>query len=72
MNIYKKDLEMEMKEPEYNFKLDSYSDHIKAVLKEMITDPVFSDVTLVFDDLQIKSTFYKLIHQSPLFYISMG
>ena len=54
MNIYKKDLEMEMKEPEYNFKLDSYSDHIKAVLKEMITDPVFSDVTLVFDDLQIK------------------
>ena len=44
---------MEMEEPECNFKLDAYSDHVKAVLKEMITDSVFSDVTLVFGDLQI-------------------
>ena len=42
-----------MTDSEYNFKLDSYPDHVKAVLKEMVTDSVFSDVTLVFDDLQI-------------------
>ena len=38
---------------EYNLKLDSYPDHVKGLLKEIITDPVFKDVTLVFDDLQI-------------------
>ena len=45
-----------MTDSEYNFKLDSYPDHVKAVLKEMVTDSVFSDVTLVFDDLQIMKT----------------
>ena len=42
-----------MTDSEYNLKLDSYPDHVKGLLKEIITDPVFKDVTLVFDDLQI-------------------
>ena len=45
--------DLEMMDSEYNFKLDSYPDHVKAVLKEIVSDSVFSDVTLVFDDFQI-------------------
>ena len=45
--------DLEMTDSEYDFKLDSYPNHVKEVLKEMVTDSVFSDVTLVFDDLQI-------------------
>ena len=34
------------------FKLQEYSDHVKELLREIITDPVFSDVTLIFDDFK--------------------
>ena len=42
-----------MTDSDYTLNLYSYPNHVKELLKEVITDPVFSDVTLVFDDLQI-------------------
>ena len=41
-----------MTDSDYTLNLDSYPNHVKELLREVITDPVFSDVTLVFDDLQ--------------------
>ena len=52
----------------YNLKWDTYSDHLKSMMKELMTNEDFSDVTLVTEDKkQIKAHLHILRTFSPFF-----
>ena len=52
----------------YNLTWSSYSDHLKSMMKELMMNEDFSDVTLVTEDKkQIKANIYILTACSPVF-----
>ena len=52
----------------YSLKWDSYSDHLKSMMRELLMNEDFSDVTLVTEDKkQIKGNISILSACSPVF-----
>ena len=57
-----------MYQEKYNLKWDTYSDHLKGMMKELMTNEDFSDVTLVTEDKkQIRANINILRTCSPVF-----
>ena len=57
-----------MNQEKYNITWDSYSDHLKSMMKEMMMNEDFSDVTLVTEDRKhIKTNINILSSCSPVF-----
>ena len=57
-----------MHKENYSLKWHAYSDHLKSMMKELMTDENFSDVTLVTEDKkQIKANINILSACSPIF-----
>ena len=57
-----------MHQEKYSLTWHSYSDHLKSMMKDLMMNEDFSDVTLVTEDKkQIKANFNILSASSPVF-----